>query len=422
MSEERSTRDAERLQAAIDRLSAGTDLDELRSELADDTELPILLTLAARSQEVLHEPAPAPMRARQQAALQATFERTVGGRRGRFGRGLSPLSNRPRLRLLARLAAVLVAIGLACGSAVVAAADSLPGDALYGVKLVAEEARLLIARSASARAALRLAYASERLDEIDALIDRGVMPPAAAIDSLIDAWHRAADEAATSGSAELTARADDEIARGIADLRRLGDQVDDDTRGLIEARLANAPLPGRSGGNEPPPTAVGGTGGDAGAEGAATALPRDGVSQPADGGASPEAPLTPNPDLPATAPASVATIVRAALPSPTATLPQDAGGADRPSPTEAPPVGGDQPSDPDPGPGPGPDEPPADPPATEPRPLHPEGTERASSRSTPPPAIRPPRDRPRPTDPSRPLRPPVRPGDPGSRPPAPPSP
>jgi hypothetical protein len=55
----------------------------------------------------------------------------------------------------------------------VAAQSALPGDALYTVKTSIEQARLALAKDASDRAQLELAFAEERLKEISALIQEG---------------------------------------------------------------------------------------------------------------------------------------------------------------------------------------------------------------------------------------------------------
>ncbi len=69
-----------------------------------------------------------------------------------------------------RVAVTLLSVfGLVLMSTGVAAAAALPGDPIYPLKLEIEEARLLFAPEAAQQTQLRLHFARERLEEIDAL-------------------------------------------------------------------------------------------------------------------------------------------------------------------------------------------------------------------------------------------------------------
>jgi hypothetical protein len=72
---------------------------------------------------------------------------------------------------LVLLMAVLVFGGIGITGA--AAQAAIPGDALYPVKSTIEQTRLAFAADAGARAELRLGYAENRLEEIQALISEG---------------------------------------------------------------------------------------------------------------------------------------------------------------------------------------------------------------------------------------------------------
>jgi hypothetical protein len=82
-------------------------------------------------------------------------------------------------------ASVLVVLMMVFGSvfgAGQAAADSLPGQFLYEVKLAAEQVRLGLTTDPEVRAELNLALAEERLNEIAEMLDLGETPDAAAFD------------------------------------------------------------------------------------------------------------------------------------------------------------------------------------------------------------------------------------------------
>lgn len=65
------------------------------------------------------------------------------------------------------------AMALSGGGVAAAAEQALPNDALYGVKLVIEDARLALISDPVERAQQRLAYAGERLDEAEAVAAMG---------------------------------------------------------------------------------------------------------------------------------------------------------------------------------------------------------------------------------------------------------
>jgi hypothetical protein len=86
------------------------------------------------------------------------------------------------LRRPVLITALVVAIIVILSSGIVAAsAASLPNDLLYPVKIAAEELRLSLSPDSLNRSNLHLAFAAERLDEIDRLIglDRGSDAPSA---------------------------------------------------------------------------------------------------------------------------------------------------------------------------------------------------------------------------------------------------
>lgn len=70
------------------------------------------------------------------------------------------------------LGAAVLCAGLVAGT-LVASADSLPDDALYGVKLASERLRLAVAVAPEDRAAVELSLAEHRLSEAERLAGRG---------------------------------------------------------------------------------------------------------------------------------------------------------------------------------------------------------------------------------------------------------
>lgn len=76
-----------------------------------------------------------------------------------------------RVTAAALLAAVVVLLG--AGSAVAASANTLPGDALYGVKRTVERISLAMHRDPIERAELHLQFAQARLNELTQLITDG---------------------------------------------------------------------------------------------------------------------------------------------------------------------------------------------------------------------------------------------------------
>lgn len=109
------------------------------------------------------------MRTRLDAVLfvhAAGVEADLSARRAVFERVRAWTRSR---RLLAAL--TVAAVGLAgAGLLVVASRDALPGDSIYGVKRVSEQAELAFKDPGPEQAETLLAFASNRIDEIDDLL------------------------------------------------------------------------------------------------------------------------------------------------------------------------------------------------------------------------------------------------------------
>ncbi|MBC7260916.1 MAG: hypothetical protein H5T63_02790, partial [Chloroflexi bacterium] len=97
-------------------------------------------------------------------------------------------------------AALALALLLAVGaSAVNAAASSLPGSALYPLKLAIEDTRLALAFHPPTRAQLFLQYARERTEEMMRLAVAGHPVDERVVQRMAEEWHGAVQAAASSG-------------------------------------------------------------------------------------------------------------------------------------------------------------------------------------------------------------------------------
>ena len=200
---------------------------ELASELRDLVEIARAIPPMA---PVVPDPA---FRRRARAALVEAIEAddAAAAGRGRLRRVATAvgLAGPPRTRLASARAAALVAallLVLGAGGAVDASQGALPGDALYPVKLQAEQLRLALALDEEAKARVHLELASRRAGEIEQARAAGRQAAAA---SASDAF------VGHIGSAELLLTRARDAGQDVGAL--------DD---LLQASLAGAPsLPAR---------------------------------------------------------------------------------------------------------------------------------------------------------------------------------
>lgn len=161
--------EAARLAEYLERVAGGEALEQVLAGAED--ELQDLVRLA-HQMAILAPSSPTPsFRARLQAQLQATDP---------------PRRRVPWLRLVTSTVAVVIAVGLALGSMIVASADSTPGQPLYGVKRLTERTRLLLTRDPAVQAMLQLEYAERRVAEMRQLLDAGMALPPSLVDALLD--------------------------------------------------------------------------------------------------------------------------------------------------------------------------------------------------------------------------------------------
>lgn len=230
------------LDAALDRCLAAVEAgeapeDAAAREPAGTAELASLLATAGDLRRALSlEPDPArrsATRARVLAAAAASPARPVGYRPwARLGRALAPL------------AAAFLALALLLGASVEASAHALPGDTLYPLKLAVERVRYAAALSQEDRAALHLEFAERRLEEVQALTDRGRPVSEGVLDALaseLDAAARARQEGDLSAAGQ--ARLEWLAGTAQAVLQALAEQAPNDAarRALESAQHAGPP-------------------------------------------------------------------------------------------------------------------------------------------------------------------------------------
>jgi hypothetical protein len=155
-----SRREAEQFEIALQEVAQGRSIDRRFAPLVQT---------AWRATALAEPPPPPPNRllpGRRRILVEAARRQAERARRrkGRVRMTAAKLA-------AASLVAVLV-LGLVFGTAQ-AAAGSLPGEPLYGLKLTTERARLALTTAPQSRARLRLELSQKRLDEVTALLEQG---------------------------------------------------------------------------------------------------------------------------------------------------------------------------------------------------------------------------------------------------------
>ena len=173
MSDER----ADAFDQALRVLEAGQDPEAvlaLYPELAGELRALLQTAQAAGAGQ---PPVPAP-RAGQAASRARLLAQAAEKRAGMRRRAPGLLAVWPALARTALITAVFLA-GFAAGTygAVAASAQSLPGDALYGVKRAAEQAQLLLATDPVSKARLEAEFSERRVDEVEAVTASGRVAP-----------------------------------------------------------------------------------------------------------------------------------------------------------------------------------------------------------------------------------------------------
>ena len=228
-------------------------------------ELESLLQTAARLLRLRTAPIPDPeMQAANRAWFLGHAVRLREEQQARSLRGWFRVPVQLRRGLL-RVGLIVVLLLAAGGGAASVSASSLPGSALYPVKLAAEDLRLALALSPAARVQLNIRFALERTSEILRLAREGRAPDEAVVERLKDQLYLAIAAAASIESEQrrglleqLIADADlqeKELQRanaeagpatqsvlvaGIAALRRASEQAQEALETLPEPASADA--------------------------------------------------------------------------------------------------------------------------------------------------------------------------------------
>lgn len=150
-----------------------------------------------------------------------------------------------RLRTSTRMAVATMTASSMLGTAgmAVAAQDALPGELLYGVKGLTEDARLALAEDSLAQARLHLSFAQERLEELETLAGRLDSDEVVALLAEMDVHSEAGAEVLMDGvnagaidAGELrdfTARQRSRLAGVLAELPLLARPVAEDSLELL---------------------------------------------------------------------------------------------------------------------------------------------------------------------------------------------
>lgn len=214
---------AEQLNLCLDRIAAGESVEAVLAEVTD-IDTAELVKLAVNTRQVAPTTAPPAFRARLQAELQSELD---AGRPGiRSQGGLARL-------WLGRAVAVVLALAMVVSSAVMASANDVPGESLYGLKRAVETARLAMAFDPQARVQMRIVLVGVRLAEIEEMIDRGMTLDAGVIEELIAAQKAAEAEAESIGDAEMVELAKEQGSEHGRHLESIVDKVDAEAREIV---------------------------------------------------------------------------------------------------------------------------------------------------------------------------------------------
>jgi hypothetical protein len=125
-----------------------------------------------------------------------------------IGSIIIPLKQKERFSMVTLLTTIAIVLGLVFGGAgatVLAAQDSLPGQALYGVKTISEDARLELTTNPDAKFQLAMVLANRRAQEIGSLLQDGELIPQELADRLYDHMQLALKLTANMEEVEQTA-------------------------------------------------------------------------------------------------------------------------------------------------------------------------------------------------------------------------
>jgi len=153
-----------------------------------------------------------------------------------------PYIKRFSMSMASVILVIVLALSALGAGTVYAAQDSLPGDALYSVKLATEQAGMMLVRDDAARAERALSFAERRMGEMEALAEKGrpqdldlaVEKYGYALNMALTMMDRAGDGEPATGN--ITARVAEATARHLLVL----DEVWDIVPGEAKAAIAHA--------------------------------------------------------------------------------------------------------------------------------------------------------------------------------------
>ena len=135
--------------------------------------------------------------------------------------------------------AIIVAVSALGAGTAYASQSSLPGDALYPLKLATEQAGMMLLRDDTARAERALSFVERRIGEIEVLAEEGrsqdlglaVQKYGYALSMALSMMERASDMGSAAGN--ITARVAEATSRHFYVLDEIWDMVPDEAKGAI---------------------------------------------------------------------------------------------------------------------------------------------------------------------------------------------
>ena len=157
----------------------------------------------------------------------------------RYNNQVKQIPLRRRFSMIGVILAIILTLSAVGGGTAYAAQDSLPGDALYPVKLGTEQLRMMLPGNDVARAQRALSFAERRVGEMEALAEKGrpqYLGLAAegydnAVNMTLARIERAGDRGLATGN--ITARVAESIARHLSVLDTVYDMVPPEAKEAI---------------------------------------------------------------------------------------------------------------------------------------------------------------------------------------------
>jgi len=157
----------------------------------------------------------------------------------RYNSQVKPIPYRRRFSMVRVIVAIVLTLSAIGGGTVYAAQASLPGDALYSIKLSTEQARMMLPGDDAARAERALNFAERRVGEIEALaekervqdLDLAVEKYDYALNMTLARIERAGNRGLAIGN--ITARVAEATTRHLLVLDEVWDMVPDEAKAAI---------------------------------------------------------------------------------------------------------------------------------------------------------------------------------------------